>query len=47
MAFLGRYGHQPAAACLGMTVTDMRELSAAVAKLMGEEAPSMKGPADA
>jgi len=47
VAFLGRYGHQQFDRCLMMTVSDMCELSSAVADLMKEESPSMKGPADA
>jgi len=46
IAFVGRYGHQPVDVTLALPVADLRDLSSAVADLMGEEAPSLKGPGD-
>ncbi len=42
IAFLGRYGHQPADVCLNMAVNDMTLLSSAVAGLLKDEADALK-----
>lgn len=38
IAFLGKYGHQPANVCLSMTTTELGRLANAVAEIMREEA---------
>jgi len=47
VAFLGRYGHQPACDCLGLPLTALQMLAEGVAEIMREEADQMKGPSDA
>ena len=37
VAFLGRYGHQPAEMCLSMDTEDLRNLATGVADIMEEE----------
>lgn len=43
VAFLGRYGKQPADVVLQMTLREIDELAAAVARLMREEQPKPFG----
>lgn len=42
MAFLGRYGHQPADAMLRLPVADLRKLSVKVAELVEKEGEAMR-----
>ena len=42
VAFLGRYGHQPARECMSMPSGDMRELANGVAEIMREESDAMR-----
>ena len=42
IAFLGRYGNQPADVCMAMTATNLDRLANQVAKIMKEEADALK-----
>jgi hypothetical protein len=42
IAFLGRYGHQGVEDCLGMTVSDLCDLSTEVGQLIRDEGEAMK-----
>lgn len=42
IAFLGRYGNQPADMCMGLPVDHMRSLVSATAKLLKGEADALK-----
>lgn len=42
IAFLGRFGHQPANVCLDMTMLDLQSLAHQVGELLREESESMK-----
>lgn len=42
IAFLGRYGNQPADVCLDMPSTDLDRLAIRVGKIMEEEANALK-----
>jgi len=42
VAFLGRYGHQPADVCLRMPVDDLQRLAREVGKILEEEQRSIR-----
>ena len=42
MAFLGRYGHQPADVTMGLSASALKALAAGIADIMREEADAMK-----
>ena len=46
VAYLGRYGHQPADVTLALPVTDLRRLSDGVSALVEEEAAAVSGHED-
>lgn len=43
IAFLGRYGHQPADVLLGFPTAELSEFSDEVAQLIKEESDTLKG----
>jgi len=44
VAFLGRYGHQPADVCLAMTMTDLQAMGTEVNAIMrAEQAATIQG----